>query len=152
MPVRRTENETQYQVVFRLESPLGTSSASFREQKYIPELRAHLLAPVTAGPYLALATGSIGRVLGNVVSSLGLISILFYALTGAAAVWQHRRSLARSPADFVLGGLLPGGGALFMAWVAVESGLTGAASPVILGYATQQIPLAPWRNNLNIRI
>ena len=90
---------------------------------------------------LALATGSIGHVLGNVVSSLGLISILFYALTGAAAVWQHRRSLARSPADFVLGGVLPGGGALFMAWVAVESGLTGAASPVILGYGFGAVAL-----------
>ena len=83
---------------------------------------------------LALATDSIGVALGNVVSSLGLISILFYALTGAAAVWQHRRLLNRSAADLTLGGLLPGLGALFMIWVAIESVLTGATSPAILTY------------------
>ena len=83
---------------------------------------------------LALATDSIGVALSNVVSSLGLISILFYALTGAAAVWQHRRLLNRSAADLTLGGLLPGLGALFMIWVAIESVLTGATSPAILTY------------------
>ena len=90
---------------------------------------------------VALATNTIGRALGNIVSSLGLISILFYALTGAAAVWQHRRSLARSPADFVYGGLLPGFGALFMVWVAIESALTGATSPVIVVYGVGSVAL-----------
>ena len=90
---------------------------------------------------LALATGSIGRALNNVVSSLGLISILFYALTGAAAVWQHRRWLSRSVADFTLGGLLPGCGALFMVWVAIESIVTGATSPTILAYGIGSVVL-----------
>jgi amino acid transporter len=90
---------------------------------------------------LALATHGIGRALGNVVSSLGLISILFYGLTGAAAVWQNRGALARSPADFMMGGLLPGVGALFMAWVAVESVRSGATSGAILAYGIGSVAL-----------
>ncbi len=83
---------------------------------------------------LALATTDIARALGNVVSSLGLISILFYGLTGAAAVWQNRRRMHRSAADFILGGVLPGLGAVFMAWVTIESVRSGATSPVIFAY------------------
>ena len=90
---------------------------------------------------LALATDSIGHALGNIVSSLGLIAILYYALTGAAAVWQQRRLLMRSPADFAYGGLLPGFGALFMVWVAIESALTGATSTMILTYGVGSVAL-----------
>lgn len=90
---------------------------------------------------LALATTDISRALGNVVSSLGLISILFYGLTGAAAVWQNRRALSRSPVDFLLGGLLPGGGTVFMAWVAIESVLTGATSRTIIVYGIGSVAL-----------
>ncbi len=83
---------------------------------------------------VALLTGSIADALANVVSSLGLISIVFYALTGAAAVWQQRRTLGRSAGDLLLGGLLPGGGALFMVWVAVESVHSGATPPAVLAW------------------
>lgn len=90
---------------------------------------------------LALATGSIGRALANVASSLGLISILFYGLTAAAALWHNRHGLLRTRADFILGGLLPGGGALFMAWVAVESVVSGATSPQTLAYGLGSVAL-----------
>lgn len=82
---------------------------------------------------LALRAGTIGDALGNVISSLGLISILFYGLTGAAAVW-HNRGRDRSVGAFLAGSLLPGFGALFMAWVAVESVRSGATSTTVLLY------------------
>jgi len=88
---------------------------------------------------VALVTGSVGRALGNVVASLGLIAIVFYGLTAAAAVWHGRQSLGRSAADFVFGGLLPGLGAVFMGWVAVESVVSGATSPAILAYGIGSI-------------
>lgn len=88
---------------------------------------------------VALWTDNIARALGNVVSSLGMISIVFYGLTGAAAVWQNRRSLVSSPADLLLSGLLPGAGALFMAWVAVESVRSGATSAEVLAYGLGSI-------------
>ncbi len=90
---------------------------------------------------LALATADISRALTNVVSSLGLISILFYGLTGAAAVWQNRRELLHSVHGFLGGGLLPGFGALFMGWVIVESVRTGATSPAVLGYGAGSVAL-----------
>ena len=90
---------------------------------------------------LALATGSIGHALANVASSLGLICLVFYGLTAAAAVWQNRRRLGSSPADLILGGLLPGGGALFMAWVAVESVYSGATSLPVMAYGLGSLAL-----------
>jgi amino acid transporter len=90
---------------------------------------------------VALATNSIGQALSNVVSSLGLIAILFYGLTGAAAVWQSRHARTRSPADFLLGAVLPGGGALFMIWVIVESIRSGATSRVILACGLGSVAL-----------
>jgi amino acid transporter len=90
---------------------------------------------------LALSTNSLATALGNVVSSLGLISLLFYGLTGAAAVWQNRGQLRHSVGDFLLGGLLPGLGTLFMIWVAVESVRSGATSHAVLTYGAGSIGL-----------
>ncbi|MBV8853206.1 MAG: APC family permease, partial [Sinobacteraceae bacterium] len=88
-----------------------------------------------------LSTNDVSRALGNVVSSLGLLAILFYALTAAAAVWQSRRSWLRSPTDLLMSGLLPGVGMLFMVWVAVESILSGATPPQVLIYGLGSIGL-----------
>jgi amino acid transporter len=90
---------------------------------------------------LTLATGSIGRALGNVVSSLGLIAVLFYGVTAAAAVWHYRGTLARSTADLIAGGVLPGFGALFMAWVVVEAVLSGAISMTVLAYGVGSVAI-----------
>jgi amino acid transporter len=90
---------------------------------------------------LALSTSDIGRALANIVSSLGLIAIVFYGLTGAAAVWQGRRQLRRSPRALFLGGLLPGAGAAFMAWVAIEAIRSGATTPAVLAYGAGSIAL-----------
>jgi amino acid transporter len=89
---------------------------------------------------LALSTSDIGRALANVVSSLGLIAIVFYGLTGAAAVWQGRGQL-RSARDLLLGGLLPGAGAAFMAWVAIEAVRSGATTPAVLACGAGSIAL-----------
>lgn len=83
---------------------------------------------------LTLSAGSIGAAISNVVSSLGLIALLFYGLTGAAAVWQARVTLLDSPAALLCGGVLPGAGALFMFSVAVESVRSGALGPKALAY------------------
>jgi amino acid transporter len=90
---------------------------------------------------VALSTDSIGHALGNIVSSLGLISILFYGLTAAAAVWRHRGALRASAADLIFGGVLPGIGVVFMAWVAIASVRTGATSPVVLAYGLGSVAL-----------
>jgi uncharacterized membrane-anchored protein len=82
---------------------------------------------------LALSTSSIALALSNAASSLGLISIVFYGLTAAAAFWQQRATLTASAGDFVCGGVLPAIGVLFSAWVLLESLYSGAVTPVVLG-------------------
>ncbi|MEP6884167.1 MAG: APC family permease [Gammaproteobacteria bacterium] len=88
---------------------------------------------------LALSTSSIASSLSNAASSLGLISIVFYGLTAAAAFWQQRATLTSSVSDFVFGGVLPSIGVLFSAWVLVESLYSGAVTPVVLGYGLGSI-------------
>jgi hypothetical protein len=86
-----------------------------------------LLHGHTAATFIALA-------LSNAASSLGLISIVFYGLTAAAAFWQQRATLTSSVGDFVCGGVLPSIGVLFSGWVLLESLYSGAVTPLVLGY------------------
>ena len=88
---------------------------------------------------LALSTGSTALALSNAASSLGLISIVFYGLTAAAAFWQQRATLTSSAGDFVFGGVLPSIGVLFSAWVLLESLYSGAVAPVVLAYGLGSI-------------
>ena len=90
---------------------------------------------------LALATGSIAAALANVAASLGLLSCLFYGLTGAASLWQHRARWRASPADFWLGGVLPALGLAFMVLVIVLSIGTGATTPTVLAYGAGSVLL-----------
>lgn len=75
---------------------------------------------------------SIGEALENVVSTLGLMAAIFYLLTAVAAIWAHRHVVVSNPKDFVLGALLPGIGALFMAFVVVASIVGGSLDPIQL--------------------
>jgi len=82
---------------------------------------------------LALSTASVAAALTNAASSLGLISIVFYGLTAAAALWQRRAIKASSASDVILGGLLPLIGLSFSVCVLFASVVTGAVSlPVML--------------------
>jgi amino acid transporter len=88
---------------------------------------------------LALGTGSIGEALSNAASSLGLISIVFYGITAAAALWQQRATLTASWSHGLLGGVLPAIGVLFSIWVLAESLYSGAVTPIVLGYGLGSI-------------
>jgi amino acid transporter len=81
-----------------------------------------------------LAADSVAEALGNVVSSLGLMAVVYYGLTAAAAVWQGRRSLTSSWLTFLFGGVLPAAGLFAMIFVAVEAVLTDSLSHAALAY------------------
>ena len=83
---------------------------------------------------LALGTGSVAAALANAASSLGLISIVFYGLTAAAAFWHYRFSLNASMSNLLLGGVLPLIGVLFTIWVLWGSLYTGAVSLTVMIY------------------
>jgi amino acid transporter len=88
---------------------------------------------------LALGTGGIAAALTNAASSLGLISLVFYGVTAAAAVWHQRTTLTATVGDWVLGGVLPSIGVIFSILVLVESLRSGAVTHTILGYGLGSI-------------
>jgi hypothetical protein len=79
-------------------------------------------------------TGPIGTALGDIVDTLGLMAAIFYLLTAGTAVWYYRRVITRSASSFVLGGVLPGLGAAFMAFVIIYSLATGSLNGVEIGF------------------
>jgi amino acid transporter len=74
--------------------------------------------------------GSIGRALNDIVSTLGLMAAIFYLLTAGTAVWYYRRSILASTGNFILGGILPGVGAAFMAFVIIYSLASGSLNGI----------------------
>ncbi|MGO9991843.1 MAG: APC family permease [Steroidobacteraceae bacterium] len=88
---------------------------------------------------LALGTTSIAAALANAASSLGLISIVFYGITAAAALWQQRATLTSSASNLILGGMLPLIGVSFSVWVLIESLVTGAVTATVMLYGLGSI-------------
>lgn len=86
---------------------------------------------------------SIGSALDNIVSTLGLMAAIFYLLTAAAAIWYYRRTIAQSAGNLVLGGILPGFGAAFMAFVIVYSLATGSLTftNIVFGFGLALVGL-----------
>jgi amino acid transporter len=78
--------------------------------------------------------GPIAKALGDIVASLGLMAAIFYLLTAATAVWYYRRVITVSAANLVLGGVLPGLGAAFMAFVVVYSLATGSLNGIEIAF------------------
>ena len=60
---------------------------------------------------------SVGDLLGNVISSIGLQMSFYYSLAGAAVVVAYRLFIFSSVKNFIFIGLWPALGAAFMLWV-----------------------------------
>jgi len=78
--------------------------------------------------------GSIGKALGDIVSTLGLMAAIFYMLTAGTAVWYYRRTIRQNAGNLILGGILPGLGAAFMAFVIIYSLATGSLNGVEIAF------------------
>lgn len=78
--------------------------------------------------------GSIGTALADIVSTLGLMAAIFYLLTAGAAVWYYRRAILAGPGNLILGGILPGLGAAFMAFVIIYSLATGSLNGIEISF------------------
>ena len=62
------------------------------------------------------------------------MAAIFYLLTAGTAVWYYRRTIMRSASTFFLGGVLPGLGAAFMAFVIIYSLATGSLNGVEIAF------------------
>ncbi|WP_331754583.1 APC family permease [Streptomyces chartreusis] len=95
------------------------------------------------------ALGTVGEILSDAISAIGLQIAVYYGLAGLAAVVAYRKMLLRSVGDFVLGGLWPLFGALFMFWIFIESLGELSGSAVAIGLGGIAIGLVPmlwyWR-------
>ncbi|MFE2884224.1 APC family permease [Streptomyces sp. NPDC059272] len=90
------------------------------------------------------ALGSVGEILSDAISAIGLQIAVYYGLAGLAVVVAYRKMLFKSAANFLFGGLWPLFGALFMFWIFVESlgDLSEAAIAIgIGGLAVGLIPM-----------
>lgn len=65
--------------------------------------------------------GSVGEIMSYSILSIGLQIAFYYTLAGVAVVVAYRRVLLRSVKNFILMGLWPASGALFMAFAFVSS-------------------------------
>ncbi len=88
---------------------------------------------------LALGTTGIAAALTNAASSLGLISLVFYGITAAAAVWHQRKILRPTWNDRLFGTMLPSLGVLFSILVLVASLYSGAVPSSVLAYGVGSI-------------
>jgi amino acid transporter len=88
--------------------------------------------------------GPIGQALGDIVATLGLMAAIFYLLTAATATWYYRGAIMQSAGNFFLGGVLPGLGAAFMAFVIIYSLATDAlnAVEIVFGFGLAVVGLA----------
>lgn len=90
------------------------------------------------------ALGSVGQILSDAISAIGLQIAVYYGLAGLAVVVAYRKMLLKSAANFLFGGLWPLVGAVFMFWIFVESlgDLSSAAIGIgIGGLAVGLVPM-----------
>ncbi|MGW7237851.1 APC family permease [Streptomyces sp. NPDC054804] len=90
------------------------------------------------------ALHSVGEILSDAISAIGLQIAVYYGLAGLAVVVAYRKMLFKSTGNFLLGGLWPLLGAVFMFWIFVESlsELSGAAIAMgVGGLAVGLIPM-----------
>jgi amino acid transporter len=79
---------------------------------------------------------AIGTVLVNLSSSIGLMFVVYYALTGATAAWMLRGVVFKSVTAFVTGLVLPLGGAAFLIWVGIKAATGLSHSTLITFFVT----------------
>lgn len=64
---------------------------------------------------------SLAAILGDLASSLGLMFVVYYALTGIASSWMLRKVAAKSLWTAVSGVILPLAGAAILVWIGIKS-------------------------------
>ncbi|MFE3323876.1 APC family permease [Streptomyces sp. NPDC059176] len=97
----------------------------------------------------ANALGSVGQIVADAVSAIGLQIAVYYGLAGIAAVVAYRKVLLTSVGNFVLGGLWPLLGSAFMFWTFFASLGDLSRAAITIGLGGLAVGLVPmlwyWR-------
>ncbi|MFI6402323.1 APC family permease [Streptomyces sp. NPDC050548] len=89
------------------------------------------------------ALGSVGEILVDAISAIGLQIAVYYGLAGLAVVVAYRKMLFKSAGNFLFGGLWPLFGALFMFWIFVESLSSLSTAAISIGIGGIAVGLIP---------
>jgi amino acid transporter len=87
--------------------------------------------------------GSVGTILSDAISSIGLQIAFYYALAGLAVVVAYRKIIFKSVKNFIFIGLWPAIGALFMVWIFFVSIPSLPTIVLIIGIGTLAIGIVP---------
>ncbi|MEV7978624.1 APC family permease [Streptomyces sp. NPDC086519] len=95
------------------------------------------------------ALGSVGEILSDAISAIGLQIAVYYGLAGLAVVVAYRKMLFKSAGNFLFGGLWPLLGAAFMFWIFAESLGELSTAAISIGIGGLAVGLVPmlwyWR-------
>ena len=98
---------------------------------------------------LSNKVGSLGTIMGDAFSAIGLQICVYYSLAAVAVIVAYRKVLLKSVGNAVFIGLWPGLGALFMGWVFYQSLPTLNTETKVIGLGALAIGLIPlvwfWR-------
>ncbi|RPE46400.1 amino acid transporter [Streptomyces sp. Ag109_O5-1] len=89
------------------------------------------------------ALRSVREILSDAISAIGLQIAVYYGLAGLAVVVAYRKMLFKSAGNFLLGGLWPLFGAVFMFWIFVESLGELSTAAITIGIGGLAIGLIP---------
>ncbi|GAB3125606.1 APC family permease [Glaciibacter psychrotolerans] len=87
--------------------------------------------------------GTVGDILSNAISSIGLQIAFYYALAGIAVVVAYRKVIFTSVKNFIFIGLWPALGALFMVWIFIVSIPSLETIVVIIGIGALALGIIP---------
>jgi amino acid transporter len=124
-------------------SALGASHRRY----HTPYVALLLVGAVALSLFVASnALGSVGTILTDAVSAIGLQIAVYYGFAGLAVTVAYRKVLLKSPRYLLFGGLWPLVGAVFMFWVFIESlgRLDGATVGIGLGGLVLGLPPMLW--------
>lgn len=113
-------------------------------RRQTPWLATTAVAVLALGLFIASNyVGSIGKILSDAISAIGLQIAVYYGLAGLTVVIAFRKVLLKSAGNFLLMGLLPLTGAAFMFWVFAESIPAHRGVVDVLGLGTLALGAIP---------
>ena len=92
---------------------LPASFSKIHPKYFTPTTSTIAMGAISIVFYIAMAAIS-DNILADSALAVGLLIAFYYGLTGFAAVWYYRKELTNSRNDFVMKGLLPLLGGLFL--------------------------------------
>jgi amino acid transporter len=96
--------------------------------RYLTPTVATVVMGVVSAVFYVLFTLISSNLLNALIGSVGLMIAFYYGLTGFACVWFYRRTLAATPRDLMMRGVLPFAGGLIL-FAAFAYALKSYAAP-----------------------